>query len=349
MNARSRPDAAERQFSLVLALIRTELGLTRADILSSVHGYRQAFEADGTSDALLRLFERDKHDLRDLGIPIDTIDDPSAPGDNQLTRYRIREDAARMPTDIRLDADEAALVSIASAVWREGSLAGESRTAAMKLRARGADVAPDAPAVAPRLRMREAAFEPLADAIDDGVAVSFGYRKPGAASPERRRVEPLALVRYGGRWLLAAFDLDRDAERRFLLERITDLPRRHGAIDAHRAAERAGRDLAAETLVALREHAAANPVTIDVDLGSEAEHRLRRLATSERAVDASTVRFELASADHDLLADDLAAFGPELEVRTPGSLRAAVAERLELVLAAHVDEPPASTPGGVDR
>lgn len=339
MSPRTRPDAAERQFSLVLALMRTELGLTRADIFSSVHGYRQAFEADGASPALQRLFERDKQDLRDLGIPIDTLDDPSAPGDNQLIRYRIREDAARMPAGIRLDAEETALVSIAAAVWREGSLAGESRTAAMKLRARGADLSAAAARVAPRLRMREAAFEPLADAIRDAVVVSFDYRKPTSTAPERRRVEPLALVRYGGRWLLAGFDLDRGAERRYLLERITGAPRRHGPVDAERAAGRAGRRIADETLASLRDHAAANPVAIEVDRGSDAEHRLRRLATSERDLDASTVRFELASADHDLLADDLAAFGPELVVRTPDTLRVAVAERLEAALSAHLDAP----------
>lgn len=336
---RRGPSAGERQFALVLALLRTELGVTKHDILSSVHGYRHEFEAeavDGVAPAKLdRKFERDKHDLRELGIDIETIDDPSAPGDNQLTRYRIREESARMPEHVRLDPDEAALVSLAAAVWREGSLADESRRGLMKLRARGIELRRDLPDIAPRLRMRDPAFDALAHAIEQQQAVAFDYRKPGSAGLERRRVEPFALVRFGGRWLLAGDDLDRGEARRFLLERIRGIPRTNGAADPDRVAARAGRDLAAETLAELRAHAAANPVTIEVEPDTDAAFRLVRHALDRTDLDGGRVRLELASADHEALADDLAGFGPELVVRRPDSLHRAVADRLRTVLADH--------------
>lgn len=339
---------AERQFSLVLALVRTERGLTKADVLATVHGYRQLLEAGTAGDALDRMFDRDKEELRELGIDIETVDDPAAPGDNQHTRYLIREQPAARPEGIRLDPEEAALASIAAAVWREGTLAGESRRALFKLRARGVDVRDSLPAIAPRFRMWEGAFAPLSNAIANGERVEFDYRAAGASTPQRRRVEPLALVQFGGHWLLAAHDLDRAAERRFLLERISGPVRRTAPIDERRAETRQGRDIARETLDSLRSFAAANPVVIDVVPLSEAELRLQPRAT-ERSESApgTHVRLRLDTADIELLASELASYGPEVRIVSPPSLREAVRTRLERALAMHAAAEPdeRGTPG----
>jgi proteasome accessory factor B len=72
-----RVPVEERLFSLVLALLATESGLTKNEILSTVQGYRQKFRAGGGDNANLeRQFERDKDDIRDLGVPLETIDSP---------------------------------------------------------------------------------------------------------------------------------------------------------------------------------------------------------------------------------------------------------------------------------
>lgn len=334
---RDPTSAAERQFSLVLALVGAEFGLSRTDILSTVHGYRRTFEAEGATTALTRKFERDKEDLRDLGVDVETLDDPSAAGDNQHTRYRIREDRVRMPAAIQLDADEAALLAFAAAVWREGSLSGESRRGLMKLRARGIDVRRDVPNIAPRFRGREPEFDDFASAIEDGVVAEFDYRKQRAIEDERRRVEPLALIHFGGKWLLVAFDLDRGEERRFLLQRVQSDVTTQGPIDEDRAAARKGRNVAEESLVELRRLAASQPVIIDVARGSDAELRLgRRAASIEHRSDVS--RLTVETADFELLADELAEFGPELVVREPPLLRDAVEHRLRRVLDEHASE-----------
>jgi len=63
----------ERLMNLVIALLSTRSYITAEKIRSSVAGY-----ADSASDeAFSRMFERDKNELRDLGIlrfPPDTID-----------------------------------------------------------------------------------------------------------------------------------------------------------------------------------------------------------------------------------------------------------------------------------
>jgi proteasome accessory factor B len=53
-----RIPAEERLTNLVVALMATEIGLTKQQILASVSGYRQ--RAEGKADALDKMFERDK-------------------------------------------------------------------------------------------------------------------------------------------------------------------------------------------------------------------------------------------------------------------------------------------------
>ena len=53
----------------MLALLATEQGLTKNEVLSSVQGYRQRYRAGGDNANLERQFERDKDDIRDLGVP----------------------------------------------------------------------------------------------------------------------------------------------------------------------------------------------------------------------------------------------------------------------------------------
>jgi len=93
----ARVPVEERLFSLVLALLATENGLTKSEILSTVQGYRQRYESHGDNSSLERQFERDKDDIRELGVPLETVEAPEASGNNQLLRYRSR----KAPTTFR--------------------------------------------------------------------------------------------------------------------------------------------------------------------------------------------------------------------------------------------------------
>ena len=87
-------------FSLVLALVASPQGLTKRDLLSTVYGYADRYAHGEVDVALERQFERDKDQLRELGIPIETIDSPLESGNNKLTRYRISRLVMQMPIGV---------------------------------------------------------------------------------------------------------------------------------------------------------------------------------------------------------------------------------------------------------
>jgi len=328
VNASASVPVEERLFSLVLALLATEAGLTKTEILSTVQGYRQRYRAGGDNANLERQFERDKDDIRELGVPLETIESPGDAGNNQLLRYRIPKGAYELPEDVRFTSAETTLLNLAAMVWREGSLSGESRRALMKLRSLG--VTADEPVLgyAPRLRMRDAAFEPLSTALERGQLVRFPYLKPGEAAAREREVIPLALVQYQGRWHLSARELG-GAHKMFLLRRIVG-PVVAGKPAPYRPEDR-DRDHRADAIASLEEIWERNVAVLEVEPGSDAATRLA--ARRGAVVEGDTVTIHYV--DRAILADDLAGFGPEVLVRSPDDLRDAVLERLEAVVADH--------------
>ncbi|CAA9348712.1 MAG: FIG005453: Putative DeoR-family transcriptional regulator [uncultured Nocardioidaceae bacterium] len=204
---------SERLMNLVIALLVTRQYLSRERLRQVVEGYH------GHSDeAFERMFERDKEELREIGIPID-VGSYDAVFDDE-PGYRIRRDAFELP-DIELEADEAAVVGLAARVWQHARLARETSGALLKLRAAGIDVDSDRLSlVEPRLAAAEEAFEPVWEATTSRTPVGFHYTRPGQA-PQPRRVEPWTLLSWHGRWYLLAHDRDRDAPRMFRLSRIT--------------------------------------------------------------------------------------------------------------------------------
>jgi proteasome accessory factor B len=314
----------ERLFSLVLALLATETGLTKNEILSTVQGYRQRYKSGGDNANLERQFERDKDDIRDLGVPLETIDSPGDAGNNQTLRYRIPKGAYELPADVAFSPEETALLNLAAMVWREGSLSGESRRAVLKLRSLG--VTADEPLLgyAPRIRLRDAAFEPLDAAIRKSQRVRFQYLKPGEERATDRDVIPLALVQYQGRWHLSAEELDGD-RKVFLLRRII------GGITTGKTVTMPPGDHAADALAGLEEVWQRNVAELEVVPGSDAATRLANRDGAEVTGDRAVLHF----VDVNILADELSGFGPEVLVLSPPALRDAVLERLRGVVAAH--------------
>src|SRR6201997_5113129 len=121
----------ERLLGLVVCLLSTGRYLTADQIRHAVPGYPEQDEL------FKRMFERDKEDLRDLGVPLETgVNHPfdTEPG------YRIEQQAYELP-ELRLEADEAAVLGLAARVWRRAELAGAAAGALLKLRAAGIDAA----------------------------------------------------------------------------------------------------------------------------------------------------------------------------------------------------------------
>jgi proteasome accessory factor B len=346
VSPQKQPPAAvpveERLFSLVLALLATEAGLTKNEILSTVQGYRQRYDAYGDNASLERQFERDKDDIRELGVPLETIETPGEPGNNQSLRYRIPRTAYELPADIAFSAAETTLLNLAAMAWREGSLSRESQRALLKLRSIGVETTDPVLGYAPRIRTRDAAFDPLSDALARRVTASFSYLKPGQASARLRTVSPLALVQHQGRWHLKAIDHGVGEPRTFLLSRIT------GPVTVSRQAiDVAPGGYAASALDELDQIWESNVAELDVEPGTDAAVRLTRRRGAEFGDDG---RVLLHFTDVNLLADELAGFGPEVRVLGPEPLITAVLSRLETAVRTHAaaesmdTPPPAAAP-----
>ncbi len=319
--------AEERLFSLVLALLATDGGLTKGEILSTVQGYRQRYKITGDNATLERQFERDKDDLRELGIPLETIDSPGDPGNNQNLRYLIPRGSYELPAEIRFTPEETTLLGLAALVWREGSLSADARRALLKLRSLGITATEPVLGYAPRLSLRDAAFTPLNAALEKHVLVAFEYLKPGETAARTRLVAPLALFQHQGRWHLFAEEPESKLTKTFLLRRIVS------AVTVTSTAFPAPPPGQGERAIAELDAVwNANLATVEVEAGSDAEARLsmRRGST----VTAGGI-LELHYADANILADELAGFGPEVVVISPQSVRNAVIARLQRAAAEH--------------
>ncbi|GAA3063933.1 WYL domain-containing protein [Pseudonocardia yunnanensis] len=206
---------AERLVNLVLCLLSTRQFLPAERIRQIVPGY-----ADARGDeAFFRMFERDKNELRELGVPLETGRMSSF---DTVDGYRIARQDYELG-EIDLEPDEAAAVALAARLWDSPDLAAPAHSALVKLRAAGVEVDEEQGRVQPRVRTTEPAFAPLLAAVRSGRVVMFEHRRggPGGAL-QRRIVEPWGVVSWRGRWYLVGHDRDRNAPRSFRVSRIND-------------------------------------------------------------------------------------------------------------------------------
>lgn len=329
---RSTVPSEQRVFSLVLALVASPEGSTKSALLSSVHGYSDRYRVGEANVALDRQFERDKEQLRALGIHIETLDSPLEPGNNLLTRYRVSKERLQFPADLRFSERELMLLRLAALAWSEGSLSAESRRAAIKLESLGAGLDVRYLGVAPRLGTAEPAAAPLQRAIDAQQIAVFDYTIPERETALTRRVAPLRLHRVDGRWHLIAWDLERDAGRVFLLSRISNEVR--VAVEKY---DPALREQAEELVAELLRRRDVLRATVQVRRGSVAEARLAPRAVSEQACasEDDSIELTLNMLDRYVLATELVGYGADVTVCEPSELRELVIDRLRAVAAAH--------------
>ncbi len=202
---------SERIMNLTICLLMARRFLSKEHIRGVVEGYA------GLSDsAFERSFERDKDELRQLGVPLETgSNDPLFPDD---IGYRIRRGDFELPP-VAFDAEETAALGVAAGVWEQARLAGHTVRAIAKLRAAG--IEPDASraaAWAVSVDVPEPAFEQLWEANLNGYRVRFRYKDVD------RHVEPWHLVNRRGAWFLIGLDLGRGEGRSYKLSRIQNEP-----------------------------------------------------------------------------------------------------------------------------
>ena len=124
---------SERLLNLLIALLVSRGWVDKHRLREVIPDYREA----ATEDAFEKMFERDKEDLRALGVPIETGGFDPLFGDE--AGYRIPRQAFELP-QIDLEADEAAVVGLAARVWQQAGLASATSDALLKLKAAGIEV-----------------------------------------------------------------------------------------------------------------------------------------------------------------------------------------------------------------
>jgi proteasome accessory factor B len=199
----------ERLINLTLALLATKRYLKKSEILANVFGY------EGTQEAKERMFERDKDDLRSLGIEIEVGDldifFEDEPG------YRIPQKSYELNVP-NLSGRELALLSIASSFWNDSVLAPNAQSGIRKLQSLGI---PATLEFEFRMKYRfdnpSELLEEIAKAILQKSKIKFSY---DSSSLKVRHLEPYRIVFWNSYWYLIGMDIDRTGIRLFKLSRF---------------------------------------------------------------------------------------------------------------------------------
>lgn len=235
----------QRWLDLIAALLDRHYGATLVELRGAVPAY-----AKGRAESARRTFERDKDELRKLGVPIVTTGDPGDPEPRYLLRpgtfylpylalaserglkrpRRIDRHGYAAIGDCEFTPDELALLADAAARAAElgdPELAADARRAVAKL---ALDVPRDA--ITPTPGVQVAPTTPAADAttlaaITDALLrrkqLSFTYYGIERDETERRTVFPYGLTYTSGHWYLHGHDPARGAVRRFRVSRMHEV------------------------------------------------------------------------------------------------------------------------------
>jgi proteasome accessory factor B len=313
---------SERLLNLVILLLVARNYTTKEQIRSLMEPYR-----DSSDEAFDRMFERDKDDLRALGIPLEVGSVDKFFEDEQ--GYRIKRDAFELP-EIDFTADEVAVLGLAAQVWRHAGLAGATSDALVKLKAAGLSFDREQlDLVAPALAAEEPAFEAMWQATVHRTPVRFDYTRSGETASRTRHLQPWGVVTAQGRWYVVGLDTDRGEPRMFRLSRIDSSVQADGDVGAYTVPE--GTDLRelSEALIPRRPDRTAT-VLARAGAANGLRRRSEVSATGVTGPDGRPGWDELRVpyvSDTDF-AEELLMYADVVVAESPDELRKAVVERL---------------------
>jgi proteasome accessory factor B len=257
------PTKLQRWLDVVAFLAGRRLPVSTEELWRAVPAYEPGLEGSAREkQTVRRMFERDKDELRRLGIPIDTVPYSINYGLEQATGYRlttkdfhlpylrlmteargeaeVREETpggrpfgdtprtAGPPLEIPQDEASAALDGLRElAAVPSFPLRAAARSAFRKL---AFDLDPDlvtgsapvAYAQDPETKATSDALRLLSDAVQRQKAVRFQYRGMTRDTADERHVQPFGLLFQHGRWYLVGRDVVQDAERMFRVGRMSE-------------------------------------------------------------------------------------------------------------------------------
>lgn len=307
----------ERLVNLTIALLATKRYLTKSEIFRSVEGY------EGSPETKERMFERDKDDLRNLGVIIEV--GSFDPVFQDEAGYRIQPEAYSLNLG-EISGVEIALLSLAAEAWRGAALDDAAHNALTKLHSMGVDSDLDAlPAISPRLNATHSDFQVIARAISTRRAVKFSYLSPLMLS-EIRTIEPYAIATRNSHWYLAGMDAKKKEIRTFRLDRID------GEISIMQGGEGFDIPEGFDVFGSLENDEAVNVATIDIRKGKA--HLLR--ISADTCIDKGEwERITIKYFDYQLFVDQILWHGSDVLVVEPVSLRNEVINALEEIIKLH--------------
>ena len=202
---------SERLVNLTIALLATRRYLTKNEIFRTIEGY------EGNDESKERMFERDKDDLRSLGIEIEVGGfDPIF---NDEAGYRIKPENYALDLG-EISGSDIALLSLAASAWNGQALNAIAHSALLKLKSIGIDSDIDSiPTLAPRMASASSELVNVVEAITTKSVITFEYMAQDL-SQQKRTIHPYALASRDGHWYFAGLDVDKNAIRTFRLDRV---------------------------------------------------------------------------------------------------------------------------------
>lgn len=235
----------QRWTDLIASLLTRQYPATFEELAREVPAYAKGLDP-AHRETVKRAFERDKDELRDFGVPIETV----MQDDGETTGYRLRANRFYLPyltavdlqdqlptrpegyrslTEVRFEPEEIASVAQAAARVQQlgdATLAEDARSAARKLAfdlpivERGTS---DVALLGTDEQVDATTFATLSEALRHQKSVSFRYSTPASGAQTERHVDPYGLFFVSAHWYLAAFDRTRDGIRNFRLSRMSEL------------------------------------------------------------------------------------------------------------------------------
>ena len=307
----------ERLINLTIALLATKRYLTKTEIFNSVDGY------EGTAETKERMFERDKDDLRSLGIEIEVGSfDPLF---NDEAGYKIKQEKYQFELG-DISSTEVSLLSLAAEAWQEASFGDVAQRALVKLRSIG--IPSDElsiPASVHKLNDGGQDLSLITKAIAHNQLLAFNYLDSHFGI-KMRSVVPIALSTRNGFWYLSGVDQEIQEIRTFRVDRIS------GAIAASAGPKDFQTPVGFDPSTAFSESSTHDFALIDVRVGKASS--LRALAISTQSL-GEWDQLKIPILNLDSLCSLLLWHGPDAFVQEPAELRDLVVEHLEALVKNH--------------
>lgn len=184
----------ERLINLTLALLASKRYLSKAEILRNIPGY------EGSPETKERMFERDKDDLRSLGIQIDVNNSDPLFEDEQ--GYLIKSESFQFAEN-EFTKEELLLLTMAANLWHDSAVEKDSQNALLKIQSLSGPVENDM-TTTPTLRITEdwQLLVSIFTAVQNKQILEFSYRG------KKRQVNPYGLYSSNGFWYLIAFEIN---------------------------------------------------------------------------------------------------------------------------------------------